>query len=169
MVQSRCDVLENELWKIFFTGNFYPNNLGSGNMERFFFTLAILMTINTLVFWRISQRYGSSFEWDIIMKHLSVYRTDSWIFIMVLGRYTDLSVELSSGLGHSRLSEKLLQYKACLRYYDTVERSDTLTSMETVLWIHCKYKPCNAGITQETDFELFSFIGTRAIAVNNAI
>ncbi|CAM4734828.1 unnamed protein product [Leuciscus chuanchicus] len=84
-------------------GNFYPNNLGSGNMERFFFTLAILMTINTLVFWRISQRY------------------------------TDLSVEMSSGVGHSHLTEKLLQYKACLRFYDTVDRSDTLTSMETVL------------------------------------
>ncbi|ROL43896.1 Solute carrier family 15 member 5, partial [Anabarilius grahami] len=47
--------------------------------------------------------------------------------------YTDLSVELSSGVGHSHLSEKLLQYKACLRFYDTVERSDTLMSMETVL------------------------------------
>jgi len=45
-------------------------------MERFFFTLAILMTINTLVFWRISQRYGSKLNMTI-MKHLSVYRTDS--------------------------------------------------------------------------------------------
>ncbi|XP_016117616.1 solute carrier family 15 member 5-like [Sinocyclocheilus grahami] len=84
-------------------GNFYPNNLSSGNMERFFFTLATLMAINTLVFWRISQRY------------------------------TDLSVELSSGAGHSHLYEKLLQYKTCLRFYDTLDRSDTLTSMETVL------------------------------------
>lgn len=46
------------------TGNFYPNNLSSGNMERFFFTLATLMAVNTLVFWRISQRYGSSFDYD---------------------------------------------------------------------------------------------------------
>ncbi|KTF95480.1 hypothetical protein cypCar_00023924 [Cyprinus carpio] len=84
-------------------GNFYPNNLSSGNMERFFFTLATLMAINTLVFWRISQRYA------------------------------DLSVELSSGAGHSHLYEKLLQYKTCLRFYDTLDRSDTLTSMETVL------------------------------------
>ncbi|XP_016329856.1 solute carrier family 15 member 5-like [Sinocyclocheilus anshuiensis] len=84
-------------------GNFYPNNLSSGNMERFFFTLATLMAINTLVFWRISQRYA------------------------------DLSVELSSGAGHSHLYEKLLQYKNCLRFYDTLDRSDTLTSMETVL------------------------------------
>lgn len=81
VVQSRCDVLEHELvfnmkrLCFIITGNFYPNNLGSGNMERFFFTLAILMTINTLVFWRISQRYGSSIEYDIIMIHLSVYRT----------------------------------------------------------------------------------------------
>ncbi|XP_073799359.1 solute carrier family 15 member 5 isoform X4 [Danio rerio] len=85
-------------------GNFYPNNLSSGNMERFFFILATLMAINTLVFWRISQ-----------------------------SRYADLSVELSSGIKDSPLSEKLLQYKTCLRFYDTMERSDTLTSMETVL------------------------------------
>jgi len=52
---------------------------------------------------------------------------------MFLGRYTDLSMELSSGVGHSHLTEKLLQYKACLRFYDTVDRSDTLTSMETFL------------------------------------
>ncbi|XP_057186450.1 solute carrier family 15 member 5 [Triplophysa rosa] len=84
-------------------GNFYPNNPSAGNMERFFFTLATLMAINTLVFWRISQRY------------------------------TDLSVELSSGARQSHLSEKLLQYKTYLRFYDTVERSETLTSMETVL------------------------------------
>uniref|UniRef100_A0A8C2JG09 Solute carrier family 15 member 5 n=1 Tax=Cyprinus carpio TaxID=7962 RepID=A0A8C2JG09_CYPCA len=84
-------------------GNFYPNNLSSGNMERFFFTLATLMAINTLVFWRISQRYGSSFEYEIKMKR------------------------------HSHLYEKLLQYKTCLRFYDTLDRSDTLTSMETVL------------------------------------
>ncbi|RXN19071.1 solute carrier family 15 member 5 [Labeo rohita] len=84
-------------------GNFYPNNLSNGNMERFFFTLATLMAINTLVFWRISQRYA------------------------------DLSVELSSGVGQSILYEKLLQYKTCLRFYDTLDRSDTMTSMETVL------------------------------------
>lgn len=52
---------------------------------------------------------------------------------MFLGRYADLSVELSSGVGHSHLYEKLLQYKTCLRFYDTLDRSDTLTSMETVL------------------------------------
>ncbi|TRY58578.1 hypothetical protein DNTS_018097 [Danionella cerebrum] len=82
-------------------GNFYPNNLSSGNMERFFFTLATLMSINTLMFWRISQRYV-----DLSMEH---------------------------GVTESPLSEKLLQYKACLRFYDTVDHTETLTSMETLL------------------------------------
>lgn len=38
------------------TGNFYPNTLHDGNLERFFFFLATLMAINTLVFWWISYR-----------------------------------------------------------------------------------------------------------------
>ncbi|XP_047244430.1 solute carrier family 15 member 5 isoform X1 [Girardinichthys multiradiatus] len=38
-------------------GNFYPNSLHDGNLERFFFLLALLMTINTLLFWRLSYRY----------------------------------------------------------------------------------------------------------------
>ncbi|KAG5830860.1 hypothetical protein ANANG_G00315030 [Anguilla anguilla] len=85
-------------------GNFYPDSLsdGNGNLERFFFLLAALMAINTLVFWRISYRYS------------------------------DLSVELGQG-GRSHLAEKLLQHKKCLRFYDTVERSYTLASIETIL------------------------------------
>ncbi|XP_036375606.1 solute carrier family 15 member 5 [Megalops cyprinoides] len=83
-------------------GSFYPNSLSDGNLERFFFLLATLMAVNTLVFWRISYRY------------------------------TDLSVELGHGV-KSQLAEKLLQHKKCLRFYDTVERSYTLASMETVL------------------------------------
>ncbi|KAJ8373622.1 hypothetical protein SKAU_G00042020 [Synaphobranchus kaupii] len=83
-------------------GNFYPNSLSDGNLECFFFLLATLMTINTLVFWRISYRYS------------------------------DLSEELGQG-GKSFLAEKLLQHKKCLRFYDTVERSYTLASIETIL------------------------------------
>ncbi|KAB5565720.1 hypothetical protein PHYPO_G00244790 [Pangasianodon hypophthalmus] len=71
-------------------GSFYPNILNNGNMERFFLTVALLMAINTLIFWKISHRY------------------------------TDLSVELNTRVRQSQLAEKLLQYKACLRYY-TVE------------------------------------------------
>uniref|UniRef100_A0A3P9ABU7 Solute carrier family 15 member 5 n=1 Tax=Esox lucius TaxID=8010 RepID=A0A3P9ABU7_ESOLU len=41
-------------------GNFYPNTLHEGNLEHFFFFLATLMAINTLVFWRISYRLLSS-------------------------------------------------------------------------------------------------------------
>ncbi|XP_061085825.1 solute carrier family 15 member 5 [Conger conger] len=83
-------------------GNFYPDSLSEGNLERFFFLLATLMAVNTLVFWRISYRYS------------------------------DLSVELGQG-GRSHLAEKLLQHKKCLRFYDTVERSYTLASIETLL------------------------------------
>ncbi|XP_053366705.1 solute carrier family 15 member 5 [Clarias gariepinus] len=71
-------------------GSFYPNILNNGNMERFFLTLAILMAINTLLLWKISHKY------------------------------TDLSVDLNTRVRQSCLAEKLLQYKACLRYY-TVE------------------------------------------------
>uniref|UniRef100_A0A3Q3JI32 Solute carrier family 15 member 5 n=1 Tax=Monopterus albus TaxID=43700 RepID=A0A3Q3JI32_MONAL len=41
----------------FISGNFYPNTLHDGNLERFFFLLAALMMINTLVFWSASHRY----------------------------------------------------------------------------------------------------------------
>ncbi|XP_076860761.1 solute carrier family 15 member 5 [Brachyhypopomus gauderio] len=82
-------------------GNFYPNTLSNGNMERFFFTLAMLMAINTLVFWKVSCRY------------------------------TNLGVELDKGVRQSNLSEKLLQHKTCLRFYDTVDCSGT--SLETIL------------------------------------
>ncbi|XP_060759208.1 solute carrier family 15 member 5 [Neoarius graeffei] len=67
-------------------GSFYPNILNNGNMERFFLTLATLMAINTLTFWKISHRY------------------------------TDLS-QLNTRVRQSHLAEKLLQHKACLRYY----------------------------------------------------
>ncbi|PWA24826.1 hypothetical protein CCH79_00010064 [Gambusia affinis] len=75
-------------------GNFYPNSLHDGNFERFFFLLASLMTINTLLFWRLSHRY------------------------------MDLSVQ-GKPLNSSSLSDKLLQYKATLRFYDTVEHLST--------------------------------------------
>uniref|UniRef100_A0AAQ6IMI5 Solute carrier family 15 member 5 n=1 Tax=Anabas testudineus TaxID=64144 RepID=A0AAQ6IMI5_ANATE len=83
-------------------GDFYPNTLHDGNLERFFFLLATLMAINTLVFWSVSYRY------------------------------TDLSVQ-GKAQPISPLTEKLLQYKACLRFYDTMDRSYTITSTESVL------------------------------------
>ncbi|XP_029379804.1 solute carrier family 15 member 5 [Echeneis naucrates] len=83
-------------------GNFYPNIPHYGNLEIFFFILATLMAINTLVFWSLSYRY------------------------------VDLSVQ-GKGLTISPLSEKLLRYKACLRFYDTVDRSYTNASIESIL------------------------------------
>ncbi|XP_038161407.1 solute carrier family 15 member 5 isoform X3 [Cyprinodon tularosa] len=75
-------------------GNFYPNSLHEGNLEKFFFLLASLMTINTFLFWRISYRY------------------------------MDLSVQ-GKPMSSSSLSEKLLHYKATLRFYDTIEHFST--------------------------------------------
>ncbi|XP_053283597.1 solute carrier family 15 member 5 [Pleuronectes platessa] len=83
-------------------GNFYPNILHDGNLERYFFLLASLMAINTLVFWRVSYRY------------------------------IDLSVQ-GKALTISPLTEKLLRYKACLSFYDTVDRSYTNNSIDSVL------------------------------------
>uniref|UniRef100_A0A672GKT0 Solute carrier family 15 member 5 n=1 Tax=Salarias fasciatus TaxID=181472 RepID=A0A672GKT0_SALFA len=79
-------------------GNFYPNMLHDGNLERFFFFLATLMAINTLVFWSVSYRY------------------------------IDLSVQ-GRALTVSPLTEKLLYYKATLRFYDTVDHA----SIDSVL------------------------------------
>ncbi|XP_066524920.1 solute carrier family 15 member 5 [Hoplias malabaricus] len=84
-------------------GKFYPSTLSNGNMERFFFTLAMLMAINTLVFWKLSYRY------------------------------TDLSVEMWKEVRQSHLAEKLLQYKSCLRFYDTTDYSGTSASLEMIL------------------------------------
>uniref|UniRef100_H3CSE5 Solute carrier family 15 member 5 n=1 Tax=Tetraodon nigroviridis TaxID=99883 RepID=H3CSE5_TETNG len=38
-------------------GNFYPDILHDGNLERFFFLLTILMALNSLAYWRISYRW----------------------------------------------------------------------------------------------------------------
>uniref|UniRef100_A0A3Q4BTI4 Uncharacterized protein n=1 Tax=Mola mola TaxID=94237 RepID=A0A3Q4BTI4_MOLML len=85
----------------FFSGNFYPNTLHEGNLEGFFFLLATLMAINTLVYWRVSY-------------------------------YIDLSVQ-GKALTISPLTEKLLRYKACLRFYDTLDHSYRNTSVESIL------------------------------------
>jgi len=47
-------------------------------------------------------------------------------------RYIDLSVQ-GRGLTVSPLAEKLLRYKACLRFYDTMEHSYTNASVESIL------------------------------------
>lgn len=55
------------------------------------------------------------------------------IFLLfVLFRYMDLSVR-GKALTTSPLTEKLLQYKACLRFYDTVDHSYTNASIESIL------------------------------------
>ncbi|XP_055078207.1 solute carrier family 15 member 5 [Periophthalmus magnuspinnatus] len=83
-------------------GNFYPNVLHEGNLERFFFLLAILLAVNTLVLWRMSYRY------------------------------LDLSVQ-GKAVGVSPVTEKLLQYKACLQFYNTIELSYINNSVQSML------------------------------------
>ncbi|KAL4660263.1 solute carrier family 15 member 5 [Arapaima gigas] len=92
-----------QLLYLFSGGNIYPSNLSDGNLERFFFLLATLMAMNMLVFWRISHRYK------------------------------DLNEEVGQGVRNSLLDDKLLQHKKRLRFYDTMECSYTLASMETAL------------------------------------
>lgn len=55
-----------------------------------------------------------------------------YFLVILLSRYTDLSMQ-GEALTVSPLTEKLLHYKACLRFYDTMERSYTNTSIESVL------------------------------------
>lgn len=62
------------------------------------------------------------------MDHGSVFV----LVIVMVCRYTDLSVQ-GKGLTISPLTEKLLHYKACLRFYDTVDRSYTNNSIESIL------------------------------------
>lgn len=50
----------------------------------------------------------------------------------MLSRYTDLSGQRKT-LTINPLTDKLLQYKACLRFYDTMDQSYTNTSLESVL------------------------------------
>uniref|UniRef100_A0A3B4A312 Uncharacterized protein n=1 Tax=Periophthalmus magnuspinnatus TaxID=409849 RepID=A0A3B4A312_9GOBI len=83
------------------SGNFYPNVLHEGNLERFFFLLAILLAVNTLVLWRMSY-------------------------------YLDLSVQ-GKAVGVSPVTEKLLQYKACLQFYNTIELSYINNSVQSML------------------------------------
>uniref|UniRef100_A0A3B4ZIJ2 Solute carrier family 15 member 5 n=1 Tax=Stegastes partitus TaxID=144197 RepID=A0A3B4ZIJ2_9TELE len=91
----------------FVSGNFYPNMLHDGNLERFFFILATLMAINTVAFWSVSYVFTCC---------------------LILSRYIDLSVQ-GKALTGSLLAEKLLHYKASLRFYDTVDHA----SIESIL------------------------------------
>lgn len=60
---------------------------------------------------------------------------ESLVFFLVFFsdalRYIDLSVQ-GKALTISPLTEKLQQYKACLRYYDTVDYSFTKASTESI-------------------------------------
>uniref|UniRef100_A0A8C8ST20 Solute carrier family 15 member 5 n=1 Tax=Pelusios castaneus TaxID=367368 RepID=A0A8C8ST20_9SAUR len=85
-------------------GNWFPNSLNEGNLERFFFLLASLMVVNTLGFWTISYRYSN-------LNQENVQRFEGGI-----------------------LEEKLLQHEKSLKFYDSVlEYSSTLSPMETAL------------------------------------
>ncbi|XP_044872890.1 solute carrier family 15 member 5 isoform X6 [Mauremys mutica] len=85
-------------------GNWFPNFLNEGNLERFYFFLASLMVVNTLGFWTISHRYSN------------------------------LNQEYDQGFRGSILDKKLLQHENSPKFYDSVlEYSSTLSPMETAL------------------------------------
>ncbi|XP_074839842.1 solute carrier family 15 member 5 [Carettochelys insculpta] len=85
-------------------GNWFPNFLNEGNLERFFFFLASLMVVNTLGFWTISHRYNN------------------------------LDQEYDQRFKGSTLDKKLLQHEKSPKFYDSVqENSSTFTSLETTL------------------------------------
>ncbi|XP_039379736.1 solute carrier family 15 member 5 isoform X10 [Mauremys reevesii] len=85
-------------------GNWFPNFLNEGNLERFYFFLASLMVVNTLGFWTISHRYSN------------------------------LNQEYDQGFRGSILDKKLLQHENSPKFYDSVlQYSSTLSPMETAL------------------------------------
>lgn len=109
------------------------------------------MALNTLVCWRISRRYtvvSCCFEisWKVTNKHIFFVSVFFFFFFKLVrflvfpgaSRYIDLSVQ-GKALTISPLTEKLQQYKACLRYYDTVDYSYTKASTDSVSDIsHCE-------------------------------
>lgn len=79
--------------------------------------------------------YLYNIGWIIAMStHLKANYSQLWCFWIRLFlspfRYMDLSVQ-GKPLSSSSLSDKLLQYKATLRFYDTVEHLST----DSVLWL----------------------------------
>uniref|UniRef100_A0A8C3SJ37 Solute carrier family 15 member 5 n=1 Tax=Chelydra serpentina TaxID=8475 RepID=A0A8C3SJ37_CHESE len=85
-------------------GNWFPNFLNEGNLERFYFFLASLMVVNTLGFWTISHRYSN------------------------------LNQEYDPGFRGSILDKKLLRHEKSPKFYDSVlDYSSTLSPMETAL------------------------------------
>lgn len=103
------------------------------------------MALNTLVCWRISHRYGvvsccCEIHLEVTNKqvfHLFMYflihnkESFSLLLFPRAPRYIDLSVQ-GKALTISPLTEKLHQYKACLRYYDTVDYSYTKASTDSI-------------------------------------
>uniref|UniRef100_A0A674MUK7 Solute carrier family 15 member 5 n=1 Tax=Takifugu rubripes TaxID=31033 RepID=A0A674MUK7_TAKRU len=83
-------------------GNFYPDTLHDGNLERFFFLLTILMALNTLAYLNLSHRY------------------------------VDLSVQSKTATIGPPLSEKLLCHQPGVRFYDTLDNSYTNASIESI-------------------------------------
>lgn len=52
--------------------------------------------------------------------------------LLMLSRYIDLRVQ-GRALTISSLTEKLIHYKACLRFYDTLDHSYSNISAESIL------------------------------------
>ncbi|XP_062990495.1 solute carrier family 15 member 5 [Elgaria multicarinata webbii] len=85
-------------------GDWFPNMLNEGKLERFYFFLASLMMINTLGFWTISHRFNN------------------------------LPQDDDEGFRGSLLQEQLLQHEKSLKFYDSIlDCPSPLSPVETLL------------------------------------
>uniref|UniRef100_A0A6J0UU30 Solute carrier family 15 member 5 isoform X1 n=1 Tax=Pogona vitticeps TaxID=103695 RepID=A0A6J0UU30_9SAUR len=84
-------------------GDWFPNILNEGKLERFYFFLASLMMINTLGFWTISHRYSN------------------------------LQQDFDDGFRQSFLGGQLLQPEKSLKFYGSTLDCPSLSSVETLL------------------------------------
>ncbi|XP_008116824.2 solute carrier family 15 member 5 isoform X1 [Anolis carolinensis] len=85
-------------------GDWFPNILNEGKLERFYFFLASLMMINTLGFWTISHRYNNLWQ------------------------------DYGEGFRGSLLQEQLLQHEKSLEFYDSIlDCPSPLSPVEIIL------------------------------------
>ncbi|XP_077119142.1 solute carrier family 15 member 5 [Ranitomeya variabilis] len=85
-------------------GDWFPGDLSSGHLERFFFLLASVMLLNSLAFWQVSPRY------------------------------LDLKDQNEHGFRPSLLEEKLLLHEKSLKFYESfLAWPSSLGPIETTL------------------------------------
>ncbi|XP_012303035.2 solute carrier family 15 member 5 [Aotus nancymaae] len=93
-----------ELVYLISEGNWFPNTLNKGNLESFFFFLALLTLLNILGFWSVSQRYCN-------LNHFN-----------------------AQNIRGSNLEETLLLHEKSLKFYGSIQKfSSSIDLWETAL------------------------------------